>query len=140
MAVLLAGCVKDEPAESLIKAGDRLPDFSITLDDGSLLTTSDLRGRESVIVLFSTSCPDCREELPKIEQLHRERPDLTIVCISRSEDEASVASYWEENGLTLAYSAQSTADVYHLFATAGIPRVYYAGADLIVTREYGPPD
>lgn len=141
ITVLLAGCVKDdEPMESLIKVGDRLPDFTITLNDGSRLTTSDLRGRESVIVLFNTSCPDCREELPRIQQLHDEQPELAIICISRAEDAPSVASYWEEHGLTLPYSAQSTADVYHLFATAGIPRVYYADADLIVIRAYGPPD
>ena len=58
--VTAPGCINDEvePVWSL-QAGDRLPDFEITLDDGSSVSTEMLKGRKSVIVFFiSTTIRD----------------------------------------------------------------------------------
>lgn len=66
--VTAPGCINDEvePVWSL-QTGDRLPDFEITLDDGSSVSTEMLKGRKSVIVFFSTGCGDCRRELPVVQ-------------------------------------------------------------------------
>jgi hypothetical protein len=55
-------------ADSLV-VGDRLPEFEITMNDGSVVRTADLLGQPSVVVLFSVDCPDCRHELPEIQRL-----------------------------------------------------------------------
>lgn len=139
--VILAftGCVNegDEPAWSL-QVGDRLPEFEITLNNGDVVTTESLRGSESVIVFFNTSCVDCRRELPEIQKLYNEflmqnRP-VRFICISREEGAASVAKFWEENNLTMPYSAQTDRRVYNLFASSGIPRLYEADKNLMIIK------
>lgn len=140
LVIILSGCVNDdEPEMWSLGPGDRCPDFTVMMDDGQTVTAGSLRGRRSMIVFFETSCPDCQRELPVIESVYRQvadRGDVSIICISRTQDRASVADYWQANGLTLPYSAQSTADVYHLFASSIIPRIYIIDQELTITAAY----
>ena len=133
-----AGCINDDEPEpaSLVAVGDRLPDFSVVMSDGSTLTTDMLRGSESMIVFFTTTCADCRRELPCINAYALAHPEVRVVCIARSQAEADIAAFWAAEGLTLPYSPQPDARVYNLFATAGVPRIYCADASLRVTAEY----
>ena len=138
LIALFGGCIQDTPPEgrSLIADGDRLPQFSVTMADGATVTTDDLAGAPSMIVLFTTTCPDCRELLPVLEELHHRHPGLRMLLIARSQDAATLAAYWEANALTLPYSPQPDAAVYHLFATATVPRVYLADATLTVRAQW----
>lgn len=130
----VSGCISDEPElRSLIGVGDPLPEFSIVMNDGETLTTRMLRGSESLIVLFTTWCPDCRRELPRVQAYSDAHPEVRVVCISRSETREDIETLWREENLTLPWSAQPDAGVYSLFATGGVPRLYLASPDLIVT-------
>lgn len=132
--VILYGCVADSADEprSLVGVGDRLPLFSVVADDGSVIDNGSLAGGWSVIVFFNTECGDCRRELPVVEEFHRLRPDVRVICISRSESEGQIAGYWAANSLTLPYSAQEDDTVYRLFATGGIPRIYVSDPSLTI--------
>lgn len=139
MSCCLGGCVteKDEPAWSL-HPGDRLPEFSVTLNTGETITTQSLEGKKSIIIFFTTSCSDCQRALPKYQQwydeIQAEGEEINFICISRAEDTPSVNQYWTDNGFTMPYSAQLTRTVYDLFASSGVPRVYIADPDLIITE------
>ena len=129
---LLPSCLSDneEPSfeeTSLIQVGDRLPEFAVTTLDGSRLTTDSLLARaagceakEATIVLFNTTCEDCRRELEKIEQTYTS----ATLCISREQDEAEVRSYWNEHHLSIPCAAVPDRSIYDLFATMYIPRIY----------------
>jgi len=136
--ILTSGCVNDSEPEirSLIRVGDRLPQFDVVMNDGSSVTTQSLAGRPSVVLLFSTTCDDCRRFLPVVEDLHKELPELKIVCIARDGDAASISAYWVDNGLTLPYSPQPRRDVYEMFATGGVPRTYVSDAKLNVVAAW----
>lgn len=71
-----------------------------------------------------------------MEQLHRLRPELRIVCIAREENAYEIADYWRENGLTLSYSSQPDRKIYNLFATETVPRTYIADSHCIVTATF----
>ncbi len=138
-AVLMAvagGCVGDDEGRSVVAVGDRVPEFSVVMDDGSVLTSAMLRGGESMIVFFTTTCGDCRRELPRIDAYAAAHPEVRVVCIARSESEADIAAFWQAENLTLPYSPQPDDKVYRLFATAGVPRVYCVDADLRITAVY----
>ncbi len=123
----------DEPEGGNIGIGDELPEFTITLSDGTTVGTQDLRGSESLIMFFSTQCPDCQEVLPVVQSFYEEYSEqMRFILISREDGEENVKSYWQEHNLTLPYSAQNDRSVYRLFATSGIPRIYISGPDLIV--------
>ena len=147
LLTMVVGCstvVDDENVENEVKEyvtlGDRVPVFTVetVAADGTVgsFSTTQLTG-ETVIVLFNTSCGDCRRELPLLNDYyleHRNDDGFQMVAISREEDAESVAAYWKEQGLSIPYSAQTDRRIYHLFASSVIPRVYYCSSDGIVTR------
>lgn len=73
LLVVAGGCIteKDEPVVSLA-VGDAVPQFSVTLDDGSQFDYDIVRRHPCVIVFFDTSCPDCRAALPVIQSVASE--------------------------------------------------------------------
>lgn len=132
---LFPACLGDETDEMVeyVKIGDRLPAFSVTLNDGTLFDSA--QPEASIIVLFSTSCADCQKELPTLDTLYKSGAftGRRVVCISRAETAGSVEAFWRANGLTLPYSAQADRRIFSLFASAGIPRIYIVDAQGIVT-------
>lgn len=126
-------CVTDDDKVTSLEAGDAVPVFSVTMNDGSVVTSESLRGYRTLIVFFNTACADCRRELPVIQKVYEKAPaDARIVCIAREENEISIAAFWESAGLTMPYSAQPDRKVYSLFASSIIPRIYAVDENLII--------
>lgn len=128
LSCALAGCVtEDEPEGADLHVGDRVPEFSVTLDDGRVFGTSLLKSGTGHILFFNTDCPDCRRELPVMQKLYDSLPEqekARFACVARDEDDATIAAYWKTNSLTMPYSAQPDRQVFNLFATYTIPRLY----------------
>ena len=128
MAVLtvLSGCIKEKQTGADLKVGDRLPDFEVVMDDGTVVTDDILSETVSVVMFFHTSCPDCRQVLPQMQKVYDEYASagVRIVLISREDPKESVESFWLENGLKMPYSAQNDRKIYEKFAATRIPRVY----------------
>lgn len=140
--VCVAGCIgeKEEP-EWYLRPGDALPQFEVTTIDGINISSADSYSAELVIVFFNTTCPDCRRELPQIQlqyEENRKLPDSEqsiYICISREEGVEDIKRYWTENHLTLPVSAQTDRHIYSLFASIGIPRIFYARDGKIIQSE-----
>ena len=143
-AGIVQGCVNDkEPQGADLKVGDPLPQFSVNLSDDSFVSTDELIGKVPVILFFNTSCPDCREILPEFQIFYEEMSDNPLFCIfaiSRAQDSDSVKRYWTENNLTIPYSAQTSNNIYLLFASSIIPRIYIANQRGIITDAFGDTD
>lgn len=126
-------CVTDDDKATSLEAGDAVPVFSVTMNDGAVVTTESLRGHRSLIVFFNTGCADCRRELPVVQKVYEKAPsDARIVCIAREENEAPIAAFWKSAGLTMPYSAQPDRKVYSLFASSIIPRIYAVDENLTI--------
>ena len=138
------GCISDdEPQGIALSPGDSLPSFSVVCSDGATISTESLKGKKSMIVFFNTSCSDCRQELPVVQQVwetFKNDPEVVIIAISREEGPESVAKYWEENNLTIPYSAQTTREVYSLFAPSVIPRIFISNPQGVITFSSGDSD
>lgn len=141
---LTTGCVNDsEPSGPALEIGDKLPEFSVSLNNGTLVTTASLAGKIPVIVFFNTNCPDCQKELPVIEQLYLHYagdPVVDIMAIAREEQQEEIAEYWADNNLTIPYSPQADRKVYNLFAPNRIPRIYIADTRSVIVAAYDDSD
>lgn len=127
-ALWLGGCINDDVPgrREVVRVGDSLPDFSVTMNDGSVVTGDSLRKSVAVVLFFHTTCPDCQQLLPQIQPLYDEYSPrgVAFALIGREESAASVAAFWREHNLTMPYSPQEDRAVYSLFAKSLIPRVY----------------
>lgn len=141
LAILLClsaflSCDRTSPdREPGIMPGDVLPEFSVRTSARRTVDNAMLSEGQAVICLFHTLCGDCRRELPEIDMVHLLRPDVTVLAISRNEDEASVSAYWKANGFTMEYSAQEDDSVFKKFAPHTVPRVYVV-SDGRITAAY----
>lgn len=159
--VLFVSCINEQPTGGAdLHVGDSLPVFEVVMNDGSAVNNATLQGVPALIVFFNTGCPDCRQELPVIEQFYLlqeqakkqmpsfedasgrrvEGESVKVVCISREQTEEEVAAYWYAKGFTMLYSAQSDRSVYELFAQSRIPRVYAVNEKGIIIAMWDDTD
>lgn len=106
--------------------GDKLPDFEVVMSDGSVVSNDSLEGNVSLVMFFHTSCPDCQQALPRVQEIYDEYlpKGVSFALIGRECDKDEMEAYWAENGLNMPYSAQDDRSVYSLFASSRIPRIY----------------
>ena len=123
---ILSGCIKEDRIAANLQIGDTLPDFREEMSDARTVTDEMLKETVSVVMFFHTSCPDCRQVLPRMQQIYDEYAlkNVQIALISREEIAESIESFWNEKGLKMPYSAQKSRVVYETFAQERIPRVY----------------
>ena len=130
-------------ADSLV-VGDQLPAFEVTMNDGSVVRTADLKGQPSVVVLFSVDCMDCRHELPEIQRLWNmnegdsliQGQRIPIVLIARKNLTEDIEPFWKFAELTMPYSPQPDRKVYSRFAPSRIPRIYISDASATIRVAY----
>ena len=133
-----SGCIKDKVEGVELKVGDKLPDFSVVMNDGSRVTDESLKGSVSCVMFFHTSCPDCQRTLPVVQQVYDEyaQNGVLFILISREQTSRSVRAFWAQEKLSMPFSAQSDRTVYNKFAQSRIPRVYLCDKDGIIRYIY----
>ena len=83
--------------------GERVLDFSITLEDGTVRTTQDLlsAGRPVFIYFFTTWCPVCRNDLDQLQAIYPEYADAVdfiVVGQDPTEPLGDLVSYRDGRG------------------------------------------
>ncbi len=125
MSVL--SCTKIQDMKHL-QPGEPVPEFQTYTITGNNTGNDKLLGRPSVIILFSTTCPDCHEQLPEIESLWNYGNDIiNVLAISRGEERQTVADFWNKAGFTMPAAVDTDRVIYNLFdrgSKSGIPQVY----------------
>lgn len=69
------------------RVGYTAPNFALPALDGGQLELQQFRGRPVLLNFWATWCPPCREEMPILEQLYRERREQGFVVLAVSIDE-----------------------------------------------------
>lgn len=139
LILICTACIRDNSEEGtfILKSGDKLPAFSITLNNGLEVTNEEFRGKVSLIVFFNTGCPDCRKELPVIQEVYeyfKEYDDIKVLAISREQGYNDVCQYWASNDLSVPFSAQDERYVYDKFSENGIPLIFIINKNLVIYK------
>ena len=136
LMVLLAAvsCIHDDPQQEFeLKTGDRIPEFTVQMSDGTAVTSEQLSEGPSVIMFFHTGCPDCQNTLPSVQRVYDDYKDeIKFILISREQPDEEILPYWKEKGYTMPYSPQKDRKIYNMFATSRVPRVYICSKGEIV--------
>ena len=124
--VVLSSCIKEDQTGADLKVGDRLPDFEVVMNDGTIVSDDSLSEGVSIVMFFHTGCPDCRQVLPRVQHIYEEYASkgVAFALVSREESREDIESYFIANGFKMPYSAQITRKIYEKFAYERIPRVY----------------
>ena len=112
----------------LVEVGDRAPDFTMELPDGSKVTLSSLRGKVVMLQFTAGWCGVCRKEMPHIEshiwQRHKDNPEFALYGIDREEPVEKIRELIEVTGVTYPIGLDPDAGIFGLYAEkkAGITR------------------
>ena len=130
----LAGCINEKIDGADLKVGDMIPGFSVVMNDGTAVSDQSLIGNVSFIMFFHTTCPDCQQTLPIVQEIYDTytQKGVRFAFISREEGAEEIKSYWTEQSYNMPYSTQNDRKVYNKFASSRIPRVYICDKDGII--------
>ncbi|MGA2133505.1 MAG: TlpA disulfide reductase family protein [Bryobacteraceae bacterium] len=72
--------------ERIVGVGDSAPEFSITADNGRVITASNFGGRLLVLNFWATWCQPCVEEVPSLDQFAQQMAGSGVVVLGVSMD------------------------------------------------------
>ena len=128
-----ANVIQDDIAQTtLINEGDKAPDFTVEMLDGSKIKLSSLRGNVVLINFWATWCPPCRQEMAHLQEGvidHFAGKDLVVLPISRGEERATVEAFLQKMGYTFPVGLDKSQAIYRQYASNYIPRSVVVGKD-----------
>jgi peroxiredoxin len=102
-----------------LKAGDKAPDFRLPRIGGAELSLDEFRGMRVLLVFSDPHCGPCMELAPRLQEIHDERPDFSVLVISRGDVDENRAKA-DSLGLSYPIVLQQKWEVslkYAMFAT-----------------------
>ena len=127
-----------EPAPEV---GHPAPDFTLEALDGGALSLSALRGQVVLVNIWATWCPPCRSEMPAIQSTYNRYRDqgFTVLAVNQQEDAATVAAYFQENGLTFPAVLDRKATAAASYQARVLPSSFFVDKFGIVRVVYRGP-
>ena len=111
---------------TLIKVGDKAPDFSYSTENGKITTLSDLKGKVVWINFFATWCPPCRQELPLLQKevydKLKSNPEFELIILGREHSWEEINKFTADNKFTMPFYPDMGRKVFSLYASQNIQR------------------
>jgi len=135
--VLVPGCDRGaHPGQT----GKVAPDFTVS-DGGTSIHLASYRGRVVLLNFWATWCPPCVQEMPALEQLQHDRPDLAILAVSIDEDPGAYSRFLTRHHVDLISVRDPNQTAAKLYHTEGWPETYIIDRKGIIRRKIvGDPD
>ena len=126
-------------------AGDDAPASKFVLLDGSTTTTSDLKGKVTLVNFWATTCVTCVKEMPSLVSTHQKYRDkgYETIAVAMSYDQpAWVVNYAQSRQLPFKVALDNTGELAKNWGDVKLtPTTYLVDKQgRIVKRFVGEPD
>lgn len=132
----------------IVEVGDIVPEFIMKFPNGSQITSSELKGKVTMLQFTASWCSVCREEMPHIEKeiwkLYK-KVGLRVIGIDRDESAEVIKKFTKEVKVTYPIALDPGADIFALFAdrNSGVTRNIIIDSDgriAFLTRLFDPDE
>jgi len=111
---------------TLVKEGQKAPDFTYETAPGKTVKLSDLKGKVVWINFFATWCGPCRQELPHLQNevfdKHKNDKNFVLLIFGREHDWTTVNKFKTEQKFTMPFYPDIERKIFSLYAKQNIPR------------------
>jgi len=115
--------------------GQRAPDFTVA-DGSTSIHLASYRGKVVLLNFWWSNCAPCIEELPSLEQLHHDDPNLAILAVSIDEDSASYSRFLIRRHVDFATVRDPDQTAAKLFHTDMWPETYLIDRQGVIRRKF----
>jgi cytochrome c biogenesis protein CcmG, thiol:disulfide interchange protein DsbE len=134
---LATGCDRDVHPRQI---GRVAPVFAIS-DGQQSVDLAKLRGKVVILNFWATWCAPCIEEMPSLEALQSELPQVQVVSIASDEDFTTYQNYVAQHhvGLMTVFDQKQTSNV--LYGSFRFPETYIIDKQGVIRRKLiGPQE
>jgi cytochrome c biogenesis protein CcmG/thiol:disulfide interchange protein DsbE len=130
--LLAAGCDRGDHPKQI---GKPAPDFTVT-DNGRSIQLSAYRGKVVVLNFWASWCPPCIEEIPSLNQLQHQMPQLVVLAVDVDEDPEAYRQFLVEHRVdfTTIRDAQRRSNA--LYGTVRFPESFVIDRHGQVLRKF----
>jgi len=99
------------------------PDFTLSRDNGQVISLSDLRGQVVMINFWASWCGPCRQEMPFLEQIHQRYEPLgfTLLGVNVEEDSDDAIAFLQERPVSFPILFDPKNDVSKRYDVIAMP-------------------
>jgi cytochrome c biogenesis protein CcmG, thiol:disulfide interchange protein DsbE len=116
------------------RQGFLAPDFTLPDAQGNPVQLSALRGKPVLLNFWASWCPPCKEEMPAIQRVHSEYPNLVILAVNTTyqDNEADALAFLQQGGLTFPVVFDRSGESTRLYETRALPTTFFIDRDGII--------
>ena len=117
-----------EDYDYIVKIGQTVPDFSLTLPNGETTTMKALRGKVVMLQFTASWCSVCRKEMPHIEKdiwlKHKDNSKFALYGIDLKESAEKTQEFQTKMEITYPLALDLDGSIFDLFVkeNAGVTR------------------
>ena len=120
-------------AQSLgVEPGQAMPDFTVSLTDGSSATLSELLKEKDLVVLnvFATWCGPCEREFPEMEKTYQAHSDrMVILSVSGDPDDTMEMIGDYKSSHNLSFPMGQAGSALDFLTVPGFPTTFFIAGD-----------
>ena len=120
--------------------GKPAPVFAVS-DGQQSVDLAALRGQVVLLNFWATWCGPCIQELPALEQMQHDLPQVNVVTVSTDEDEATYRAFLLRYRVNLLSVREGNNKANELYGSIRYPETYVIDKNGIIRRKFiGPQD
>ena len=132
-----SGCNRGDHPQQLLQ---QAPDFSVR-DGSRSVRLQDYRGKVVVLNFWATWCAPCLDELPSLQRMQQQLPQVQVVAVSIDDDPVAYQNFLKQYDVKLLSIRDGSQGANLRFGSVQVPETFVVDRSGVIRRKFvGPQD